>query len=301
MKTFVPQYYTKFVCRADKCKHTCCAGWEIDIDERTLSRYNAVSGEFGERIKKSITMGDGMPCFALNYDKCPFLNDSGLCDIITVLGEEYLCQICSDHPRFRNFQKDRTEIGLGLACEAVASLVLFSNEYDLVEIDDDGKTDSVDEWERYLLEKREVLFNLAKSSNDFAEKIKYILAEVGAKLPSLNVKRWRKIYLSLERLDEKWTTVLENLKPISVVRNENIYTRVLVYMLFRHILFAENESDLRARTAFAVHATLFISAVADTLQSLGELNCDCESARLYSSEIEYSDDNLYSLIDLFVD
>ena len=70
-------------------------------------------------------------------------------------------------------------------------------------------------------------------------------------------------------------------------------------MIFRHILDAENESDLRARTSFCVHATYFISAVADILEKEGEKNADEEGARLYSSEIEYSDDNLYSLIDLF--
>jgi hypothetical protein len=70
-------------------------------------------------------------------------------------------------------------------------------------------------------------------------------------------------------------------------------------MVFRHVLSAENESDLRARVAFCVHATYFISAVADMLEKKGEKNADEESARLYSSEIEYSDDNLYSLIDLF--
>ena len=52
MKTFAPRYYNRFKCRADKCAHTCCAGWEIDVDGVTLSKYNSVGGEMGERIKK---------------------------------------------------------------------------------------------------------------------------------------------------------------------------------------------------------------------------------------------------------
>ena len=299
MKIFAPQYYKKFNCRADKCAHTCCAGWEIDIDEATLNKYNSLGGEFGKRIKKSITTGDGMPCFALIDDNCPFLNESGLCDIITNLGEEYLCQICADHPRFRNFTTSRTEIGLGLACEEAASLVLSSDEYDLVKIDGDNESEELSEWESFLLVKRELLFNLAKSNEDFEKKCQAILMEVGAQVPSLSAAEWKKIYLSLERLDEKWSQVLENLQPLNAVRDEKIYTRVLVYMLFRHILDAQDDADLKSRVAFCVHATQFISAVADTLQGLGESESDCESARLYSAEIEYSDDNLYALIDLF--
>ena len=50
MKLYAPDYYTKFACIADKCQHSCCIGWEIDIDEETLSYYNSVSGDFGNRL-----------------------------------------------------------------------------------------------------------------------------------------------------------------------------------------------------------------------------------------------------------
>ena len=32
----VPEYYEKFSCIASRCKDSCCAGWEIDIDEEFL-------------------------------------------------------------------------------------------------------------------------------------------------------------------------------------------------------------------------------------------------------------------------
>ena len=28
-----PDYYPEFRCSASACKHNCCIGWEIDIDE----------------------------------------------------------------------------------------------------------------------------------------------------------------------------------------------------------------------------------------------------------------------------
>ena len=33
MKTVAPDYYRDFHCKAGNCKHTCCAGWEIVLDE----------------------------------------------------------------------------------------------------------------------------------------------------------------------------------------------------------------------------------------------------------------------------
>ena len=39
MKISVPEYFTKFKCRADKCLDNCCVGWEIDIDQDTLQKY----------------------------------------------------------------------------------------------------------------------------------------------------------------------------------------------------------------------------------------------------------------------
>ena len=32
MQIIVPDYYKEFSCIADHCRHSCCIGWEIDID-----------------------------------------------------------------------------------------------------------------------------------------------------------------------------------------------------------------------------------------------------------------------------
>lgn len=39
MKRVVPDYYADFACIAGACRHTCCVGWEIDIDPDSLRRY----------------------------------------------------------------------------------------------------------------------------------------------------------------------------------------------------------------------------------------------------------------------
>ena len=35
----IPDYYKEFKCVADQCEDTCCAGWQIVIDRRSMIRY----------------------------------------------------------------------------------------------------------------------------------------------------------------------------------------------------------------------------------------------------------------------
>ena len=124
MNVYVPDYYPFFHCIASKCRNTCCAGWEIDIDEKSLSRYERLRGEFGERLRQGISREE-TPHFVLTADeRCPMLNDDNLCELIIHEGEGALCQICRDHPRFRNYYSSRIEMGLGLVCEEAARLIL---------------------------------------------------------------------------------------------------------------------------------------------------------------------------------
>ena len=125
MLLMAPDYYPLFRCIAGACRHSCCKDWEIDVDEDTLSAYRTVDGEIGERLRQAIYEDDDGAHFCLTREeRCPFLNAEGLCDLILALGEDSLCQICADPPRFRSFWSDRTEIGLGLCCEAAVRLVL---------------------------------------------------------------------------------------------------------------------------------------------------------------------------------
>ena len=39
MKLYAPTYYKNFKCIADACEHSCCIGWEIDIDPEALEKY----------------------------------------------------------------------------------------------------------------------------------------------------------------------------------------------------------------------------------------------------------------------
>ncbi|MBQ8159927.1 MAG: flagellin lysine-N-methylase [Clostridia bacterium] len=124
MKVMAPDYLPSFRCIAGECRHTCCEGWEIDIDEETLRRYREVPGVFGEKLRGHIDLNPEPHFRLLDGERCPLLREDGLCSMILEMGEESLCQICRDHPRFRNYWSDRIEIGLGMACEEAARLIL---------------------------------------------------------------------------------------------------------------------------------------------------------------------------------
>ena len=79
-----PHYYDRFVCTADKCPDTCCAGWQIFIDEDTLKSYSQVPGTFGIRLLNSIDWSQG--AFEQYKKRCSFLNEKNLCDIYKELG-----------------------------------------------------------------------------------------------------------------------------------------------------------------------------------------------------------------------
>ena len=51
------------------------------------------------------------------------------------MGEDRLCDICREHPRFYNWFGDYTEVGLGLCCEE-AERLLFSDSKPLTFVEE---------------------------------------------------------------------------------------------------------------------------------------------------------------------
>ena len=97
MRYLKPHFYDKFVCTAGDCPDTCCAGWQIMIDEDSLEKYKSVQGEFGKRLHNSINWEE--ECFCQNDRRCAFLNDGNLCDLYKALGPDALCDTCRLYPR----------------------------------------------------------------------------------------------------------------------------------------------------------------------------------------------------------
>ena len=299
MKTVAPDYYRDFHCKAGNCKHTCCAGWEIDIDEDTYTYYKHLDGSLAKKLKDSIS-DDGTPHFILQgkNERCPMLTDKGLCEIISAYTEAALCQVCADHPRFRNFYSDRTEIGLGLCCEAAGELILGKKDkVQLISLSDDGENEPTDSRDSRLFEKRdrsiEILQNRQRPA---AERMTQVLKENGL-TDKRSLKELTGLFLSLERLDEQWTKRLLKLKnaEISPALGLNESGQVMaeqfaVYLIFRHTPYIDSKSALLSVSAmYRIFEALCLIQIGES----GGLAFSeaVEIARLISSEVEYSDEN----------
>ena len=303
MKLYAPKYYKDFRCIADACRHSCCIGWEIDIDPETLCLYRKQKGAFAKRLKENIVSEDGAHFRLDENERCPFLNEKGLCDIILTMGEESLSQICTDHPRFRNFFSDRTELGLGLCCEEACRLLLAQEEkLCLVSVgEDEEDVFPLDAFEREILAFREKLFAAIQDrSLPVCERIAHVFALCDIPMPEKSIAEWADILLSLERMDAAWEDVLTAWKSSphepSYRENEIAFEQLLWYFIYRHTASAEDLLDLRARGAFAALSVFLIACLhASEKTELAEI------CRLYSAEIEYSEENTEALIALLAE
>lgn len=123
----IPDYYKEFQCIADRCEDTCCAGWQIVIDKKTLNKYRKVKGGFQKRLRRSIHWHKGI--FRQSQDKrCAFLNENNLCDMYTALGEKSLCKTCRRYPRHVEEFENVREITLSVSCPEVARILLHKKE-----------------------------------------------------------------------------------------------------------------------------------------------------------------------------
>ena len=263
MITYFPDYYKNFKCIASACKHTCCAGWEIDVDEDSLKRF-LKEPSIAAHISGSSIVLDG-------NERCPFLREDGLCSMILEHGVDYLCGICTEHPRFYNEFEDCTEAGIGIVCEEACRIILNKSEdFSLVppkELSPDIKT--VFATEKYLSDR------LSRLKEDT--------------LPALT----RASFINtLEVMDPAWTEAIDRIiaDPPSLQDEQKIinsdprrFSNFCAYLLYRY----------PDETGFAVESTYLLADL--VLKGIEIL----DAARMFSGEIEYSDINIDKAIEEF--
>lgn len=305
---YYPDYYFDFKCIASKCRHNCCIGWEIDIDDNTLSLYKNIEGEFSKRFKDSISFKQ-TPHFVLDKnERCPFLNDKNLCDIICTLGEDYLCDICAQHPRFHNELPNRIESGLGLCCEQACKMILSKKEKLTFVCEKDCKTD-----DEIILLRDKVISLLQNREKSINERISDMLSLCDAKPADYSIERWCNLLLSLECMDEKWTEIIKktkenyhnaDLKAFDeyMQNRQHEYEQFAVYLIYRHFANSPDLSQAKKRacfTKFSYEMLYAIGAVIFSTTNEFDFETQVEIARLFSSEIEYSDENIYAIYAIF--
>ncbi len=305
-----PSYYNSFRCVADKCTDNCCIGWEIDIDSDTADFYRSVGGDFGKRLRKNISEENS---FILKGERCPFLNEKNLCDIIINCGEEHLCQICRDHPRYFEWYGDIKEGGIGLSCEEAARLILTDDEHTFAESLIDEDEEPVDE-ELFslLISSREEIITLLDGKGslneklcgllDYAEGLQFYIdnreTEAGY-TPTPNEKKGRlgdilKLYADFEPVDCVWEKELSGLISSDVELSspdgceEKYMLNICRYFIWRYFLKGVFDEEILSKVKLAVVSVLFIKRMTEGDSSI---KAWIEKSKLYSKQMEYSNEN----------
>ncbi len=330
-----PDYYRKFKCIADRCTDSCCIGWEIDIDSESVERYKHCGGNLGRRISENITVSeDGTHSFILGEnERCPFLNSRNLCDIYAELGEDALCNICADHPRFRSFFSDRTEIGLGLCCEAAAEIILSRRGIFFFE---NPEKPSLDSFENALLDIRREAFLIVSEEGDvfgnlgrllkFSEAAQLAL-DNGEAVSAESIYDGEIPFLKGGRLSENAVEILEKMESISP-EWDNMLSEIISgnyetafpesvcsdineelkqaaqYFIFRHFPEALDDGDVLSKAYFAAFGCAAIYVMEGVyFRKNGEISFTdrINAAKLFSKQAEYSEENMEMFFDFVWD
>lgn len=327
----MPSYYKKFHCIAERCKDNCCIGWEIDIDPETAELYRKTEGQFGERLRKNIG-GTAVKSFILGeQERCPFLNEKNLCDIILNMGENALCDICREHPRYYEWYGDIKEGGIGLCCEEAARIILgeretFSFYEEVITEEADYFVD--EELFGLLSEARMKIFDRLYCDTepfekrlcdivDFAVRLQNNLDNGEMLLPEMSVseayepiavKPLMKLIGELEPIDEGWTEYYNEMAEISDKLTEKEFSsevigylrNIAVYFIWRYFLKGVFDGEIYSRVMLAVMSTAVIGRFYQCEVFKGStltLGLCADTAKLFSKELEYSEENIERLLD----
>ncbi|MBE6656596.1 MAG: hypothetical protein E7609_07020 [Ruminococcaceae bacterium] len=296
MKRYAPAYYKDFSCIADKCRHSCCVGWEIDVDKKTLGKYKKLRDGYGEMILASIDTRD-TPHFSLCGDeRCPHLDERGLCRIISHYGEGCLCDICREHPRFYNDTAKGREVGLGMACEEACRLILTAKDYTAVcEI---GKEKGRARRPSFnALPERERIYSiLLDDSLAYPERLEKIADAYGISPP--DDTKCRERLASLEYMTEENRARFAgafSAEPSTPQEIQPLLCRALAYFVFRHVTVAKSMEDLRMAVGFSLLCERLLCSLVKAENAFG-LDAFCDRARILSEELEYSEENTRALM-----
>lgn len=284
MITILPEFYDDFYCLADGCHHSCCKGWEIDIDPDTAELYQSLPDSLGEQLRSNIITSPEGDSFRLTADeRCPFLRQDSLCQLILDAGEDILCDICTNHPRFFVMAGDIELGGAGLSCEKSVELLLAADTPLTFFRDDDGTVLTFTQ----VLQ----LIGIIIPPN----KLSFI--------PDISIPVNRSILDRLaetEAINEQWTSDLNSLRgelPLSADRlkkyageyDPRLFNRLYQYILYRQLCYAD-DFGIDRLTDYACLSAQYIFCAAALRGDLPE------QIRRWSEQIEYCPENVELLL-----
>ena len=147
MRYYYPDYFNRFTCVGGmECPDSCCHIWQITVDKKTLKKYKKVGGALGQRMREKIDFRTGNIEPHGEENRCEFLNNDNLCDIVLGLGEDYLCNTCHTHPRHEEVYYNVRERSLAITCPIACKELLMREEPVVIEVEEDNKKDRHDRY-----------------------------------------------------------------------------------------------------------------------------------------------------------
>lgn len=310
MKIVKPKYFDSFKCVADQCPDTCCAGWDVEIDDASAKSYKKESGCLKQYFDKHLTTDEDGYIFSLENGRCPLLNENNLCRIQLEKGEAALCDTCRLFPRYFDDYGDIREIGLGLGCPEAAR-ILLSPETD---VRLDGTAESPDRIYELLTEKRNEFFAILDNKNfDLKMKLSAVLfsaAEFQSDIDKIDLlgsdstvefSECVKVLEKMEYIsDERRKRLLSLSDKKAIYHNSEKHAddiiRLFKYYLMRYMMTACFDLDLLTKVKYGIFACIITKRLYD---SIPELSFE-ERVKIicgYSKEVEYSQINLDILDD----
>lgn len=325
MRIVVPEYFLDFKCIADKCKDSCCIGWEIDVDDEAKAKYESLDTELGREIVEKTQHG----YFPLQKNgRCSFLDEKGLCRIISAVGDGYLCDICREHPRYYGISAEGIEGGLGLGCEEAARIILASGgNVKFTEVEHTPKYFSEDSYASFTdtvreriyekigeLRARELVLYLSElatvvdglafdvcAGNEITEIPGIDSTEISTDEVESNLAEFIRILSECEALDDEWTQALCKIGSIdteSILNREREIKSLIFYFTHRYVRECTEDMSAGQRILFSLFSSLFIIALSSVINDEEKT---VRAAVMFSKNIEYSTDNVDMILDALTD
>lgn len=321
MELCYPSVYSAFTCIADKCSDTCCACWEVVIDEESRARYEALAGPVGDTLRRHLYRdADGDSCLALVNGRCPMLRDDNLCELQRTHGEDALSAVCSRYPRFRYEYGNRLEMGLSLSCPEACRLIL-ETPFVLEKAKNDAPpalNDLDPELYFTVLRGRAIALSLAEDARftvfertalllDFAESLAIdpdpaltAWADPAIRTDRLvlrcpkrrgDFKKLRAVFEDMEPLTARFPKLLTAADTTAPIADETVAQRLLQYYIFKYFLQGAYDGRILQHAQF-IAASMLLHGALLAAHPPKDREALIDLVHLFSRETEHSEQNI---------
>lgn len=334
MTKIYPLYANDFSCIAGNCPDTCCAGWEIVIDNKLQNIYKSSASDAAKyAVSRMYTDADGDVCLRLENGRCPMLNDENLCRIYIDMGKDALCDVCRIYPRFNKEFEDVTFSGISLSCPEAARLIFDDESFgELILCDDNYCVSLKATLNIYAILRERIIeggiFNISFDSEQIQDELIFgdgkkacetaskgydktfvpqadEVLDLAEKISHLEIltDNWKelisKLISHLEKAIEDENYLKKRNDALSVCASFRELKNIGIYYLYKYMPEAIYDGDIGIMTGIAYSSICIISEIyAMELVESGELGTQrkLRIAQLFSKELEHNEDNLNILI-----